>query len=53
MDVGRYESQLIPDLNARVHDLSQALEILLAAAADSSPRNLMEAVARARRVLQT
>ena len=52
MDVDRYEAQLVPDLNARVQDLTRALEILVAAAADSSQRNLAEAVARAKRVLQ-
>ena len=52
MDVDRYEAQLIPDLTARVQDLTQALEILLAAAADASPSNLLEAMARARRALE-
>ena len=53
MDVDRYEGQLIPGLNARVQELTQTLEILLAAAADTSPTNLLEAMARAKRVLQT
>jgi hypothetical protein len=53
MDVDRYEAQLIPDLQARVQDLTQALELLVAAAADASRSNLLEAVARAKQVLQT
>ena len=53
MDVDRYAAQLIPDLPARVQDLTQALEILLAAAADASPSNLLEAMARARQALET
>ena len=52
-DVDRYEGQLIPDLQARVQDLTQVLELLLAAIADASSDNLLEATARARRVLQT
>jgi hypothetical protein len=52
MDVDRYEAQLIPDLHARVHELTQALELLLAAVADASGSNLLEAVARANRALQ-
>ena len=50
-DVDRYESQLIPDLNGRVRDLTVALEGLVAASADASPANLREALARARRAL--
>ena len=53
MDVDRYEAQLIPDLNARVQALKHALELLLAAIGDASPDNLLEALGRARRVLQT
>ena len=52
MDVDRYEAQLIPDLNARVHDLTLALGMLLAAAADASSSNLQEAMARARQALE-
>jgi len=52
-DVDRYEGQLIPDLQARVQDLTHALELILAAVADSSSDNLVEAMARARRVLKT
>ena len=53
MDGVRYGAQLTPDLTGRVDDLTQALEFLLAAAADASPDNLLEAMARARRVLET
>ena len=49
---GERRAQLVPDLNARIEDLTSALEILLAAIGDASPSNLLEAVARAERVLQ-
>jgi hypothetical protein len=43
--------KLIPDLNSRIHDLTVALEGLVAATGDSSPDNLLEALARAHQVL--
>jgi hypothetical protein len=52
MDVDRYEAELIPNLNARVQELEQALQILVAAVADDSRSNLVEATARASRVLR-
>ena len=51
MDVDRYEAQLIPELNARVQDLEQALAILVAAVRDTSRENLVEAMGRAERAL--
>lgn len=51
MDLDRYETQVIPDLRQRVRDLKLALSGLVAAAEDASRRNLVEAVARSRRVL--
>lgn len=50
-EMDRYDAQLIPDLNARVEELTQTLELVLAAVADDSRGNLLEAVARARAVL--
>lgn len=51
MDVDRYEAQLIPELNARIQDLTLALQLLVAAVADDSRGNLAEAAERASRVL--
>ena len=52
-DVDHYEAQLIPDLMSRVQDLTQALELLVAAIPENSRGNLGEAVAQATRVLRS
>ena len=51
MDVDRYETQVIPDLRARVGDLTMALSALIEAADDLRGDGLKAAVARSRRVL--
>jgi hypothetical protein len=51
MDLDRYEAQIIPDLRRQVHELTLALEGLVAAAQDASQSNRDEALARAGRVL--
>lgn len=52
-DVDRYEAQLIPDLNTKIHDLTLALKTLVAAIPDDSGGNLAEAAAHAKRVLRS
>jgi hypothetical protein len=51
MDLDRYEAQLIPDLQQRVHDLTGALRELVAADDDMSVENREKALGHARRVL--
>jgi hypothetical protein len=51
MDLDRYATQLIPDLQQQVFDLTCALRGLLAATGDMSLANREEALATARRVL--
>ena len=51
MDLDRYTSQLIPDLQQQVFDLTRALRGMVAAAGDTSLANRQEALATARRIL--
>ncbi len=51
MDLDRYATQLIPDLQQQVFDLTRALRGLVAATGDMSLANREEAMATARRVL--
>lgn len=53
MDLDRYEAQLIPDLQQRVLDLTRALKGMVVAAEDLSLANRDEALACARRVLES
>jgi len=51
LDLDRYTSQLIPDLQQQVFDLTRALRGMVAAAGDTSLANRQEALATARRIL--
>ena len=51
LDLDRYTSQLIPDLQQQVFGLTRALRGMVAADGDTSLANREEALAKARRVL--
>ena len=51
LDLDRYTSQLIPDLQQQVFDLTHALRGMVVADGDTSLANREEALAKARRVL--